>query len=179
MADLGVSGFKQAYFSSRGPTADGRVKPDVSGPGVSVTSARAGTTAGYIAFNGTSMATPFVVGVALLMRDRDPALTPTQIKSAVTSTAIDWARGGDNRTVGSIGPDVDYGAGRLDAYAALAAVGAPLSAPPAVPEHVRFDGTLSGTGAVVDIPLAVTTTAYPVARDAADHGALGRLGRLA
>ena len=56
-------------------------------------------------------------------------------------------------------PDVDYGAGRLDAYAALAAAGAP----PATPAHVRSDGTLAGTGAVADVPLHVTTTAHPIA----------------
>ena len=57
MADMGVNGFKQAYFSSRGKTADGRLKPDVSAPGVSITSAAAGTGNGYTIFSGTSMAT--------------------------------------------------------------------------------------------------------------------------
>jgi serine protease AprX len=162
MADLGVSGFKQAYFSSRGYTADGRIKPDISAPGVTVTSADAGTTNGYVDYSGTSMATPFVVGVSLLMRDANPALTPQQVKDTIMATAVDWGRGGDSKTPGSSGADVDYGAGRLDAYAALQAAGAPLGSPPPVPAHVRYEGTLSGTGAQVDYQLNVTNTQFPI-----------------
>ncbi len=121
MADLGENGFKQAYFSSRGRTLDGRIKPDVSGPGVSINSVDAGTSAGYTLSSGTSMAAPFVAGTALLMLDANPSLSPGTIKSIIMSTAIDWGRGGDNRTAGTTGPDIDYGAGRLDGYAAIQA----------------------------------------------------------
>jgi serine protease AprX len=124
MADLGASGFHQAVFSSRGPTADGRVKPDVSAPGVGVTSAAANSGNGYATFDGTSMATPFVAGLALLMREANPALTPAQVKDAVRSTAVDWGRAG---------ADPDYGAGRLDGYAALKSAGAALTTGPAGP----------------------------------------------
>ena len=163
MADTTARGFSQAYFSSRGPTADGRIKPDVSAPGVAITSAQAGTASGYVAHDGTSMATPFVTGVALLMRDANPSLTAQQVKDAVRATAIDWGRGGDNRTAGSTGPDIDYGAGRLDAYAAIAAAGAPLVAPPAVPARELREGSLSASGAYVDYKLDVADTAFPVA----------------
>ena len=44
MADPGPGGFYLASFSSRGPTADGRIKPDVVAPGYSVTSVAANTT---------------------------------------------------------------------------------------------------------------------------------------
>jgi serine protease AprX len=163
MADTSAGGFRQAPFSSRGPTADGRIKPDVSAPGVDITSAQTGTTAGYVATSGTSMATPFVAGVALLMRDTNPSLTPQQVKSAVTSTALDWARGGNNRTAGTSGADIDYGAGRLDAYAALTAAGAPLAAPPAAPARRFFEGSLASSGASVDYKLDVADTRFPVA----------------
>ena len=53
-------------------------------------------------------------------------LTPAELKDVMERTAIDW---------GTPGRDNDYGSGRLDAYAALRAVGAPLAAPPAVPSH--------------------------------------------
>jgi serine protease AprX len=163
MADMGSNGFYQAYFSSRGKTADGRIKPDVSAPGVNITSAQAGTTNGYVTESGTSMATPFVCGVALLMRDVDPSLTPQQVKSKVMQTAIDWGRGGDSKTAGSSGADIDYGAGRLDAYAALQSAGAPINSPPQVPGHLLREGTLSGTGARVDYPIAVRDTRFPIA----------------
>lgn len=163
MADASAGGFLQASFSSRGPTADGRIKPDVSAPGVDITSAQTGTTTGYVSTSGTSMATPFVAGVALLMRDADPTLTPQQVKTALTSTAIDWGRGGNNRTAGTTGPDIDYGAGRLDAYAALAAAGAPLSAGPAAPARRLFEGSLSASGASADYKLDVADTRFPVA----------------
>jgi serine protease AprX len=163
MADLGENGFYQAFFSSRGPTADGRLKPDVSAPGVNVTSAQAGTTAGYFAENGTSMATPFVAGTALLMLDANPSLTPQQVKDDVKETAIDWARGGDNRTVATSGPDIDYGAGRLDAYLAIKAAGEDLNAPPPVSAHEFREGSLSATGTQFDYPLVVTDTTFPVA----------------
>jgi serine protease AprX len=173
MADSGALGFSQASFSSRGGTVDGRIKPDISAPGVDITSAAANTGTGYAQVSGTSMATPFVAGVALLMRDTDPSLTPQQVRQALTSTAIDWGRGGNNRTAGSSGPDVDYGAGRLDAYAALKASGAPISTPPAAPEHRLYEGSLSGTGAVADYKLNVTDVGFPIAATLIMPGVLG------
>jgi serine protease AprX len=163
MSDLGVNGFALAGFSSRGKTLDGRIKPDVAAPGVAVTSAIAGTTNTYEAWSGTSMATPFVAGVALLMRDADPLLTPDLVKAKLTATAQDWGRGGDNKTAGSTGADIDYGSGRLDAYAALQSAGAPLAAPPAVPVHAMYEGSLSASGAYKDYFLNVTDTQYPIA----------------
>jgi serine protease AprX len=170
MADLGALGFKQADFSSRGPTVDGRIKPDISAPGVAITSAAAGTVNGYVAMNGTSMATPFVTGVALLMKDADSAYTNDDIKDAIRSTAVDWGRGGNNTVAGSTGPDDDYGAGRLDAYGALAraetAAGtdpALLTSPPVEPRHTLRQGSLSGTGQVIEYTIDVADTNYPVA----------------
>ena len=163
IADTSGTGFAQAYFSSRGPTADGRIKPDVSAPGVAITSAAANTTNGYATYSGTSMATPFTAGVALLMLDANATLTPAQVKDAVRTTAIDWGRGGDNKTAGSTGPDIDFGTGRLDAYAALKAAGAALTAGPATPAHKLLEGSLSATGARADYKLEVAQTTFPIA----------------
>ena len=74
VADPSVGGWSIASFSGRGPTLDGRIKPDVTAPGLSILSAQAGTS-GYTTKNGTSMATPFVTGVALLLLDAEPDAT--------------------------------------------------------------------------------------------------------
>ena len=159
-------GFAQAMFSSRGPTMDGRVKPDITAPGVGITSAAAATTTGYNTFSGTSMASPFVAGVALLMLDADPTLTSQRVKDAIVATAVDWGRGGDNRTLGTTGTDIDYGAGRLDAYAALDRVHDPLvtlGTPPAAPVHALLQGTLAGPGDEAEFRLTAPDLGFPIA----------------
>jgi len=57
----------RASFSSVGPTADGRIKPDVSAQGVSVKIAVPGGTNGYTTANGTSFSCPLTAGVAALL----------------------------------------------------------------------------------------------------------------
>ena len=159
MADLGANGFRQAGFSSRGPTADGRIKPDISAPGVDIESPLAGSGTGYTSLNGTSMAAPFLAGVALLMIDANSAFTNDDVKDAVRSTAVDW---------GPAGPDIDYGAGRLDAYAALAAAGASLNSPPSSPEHTFRSAALSGTGEAIEYTVDVASISDPVAATLVD-----------
>ena len=62
-----------ATFSSHGPTGDGRLAPQVVGTGVEVCSTEGnGKGAGYICFQGTSMASPSVAGVAALLMDAIP-----------------------------------------------------------------------------------------------------------
>ena len=98
------------------------------------------------------------------MLDANPSLTPAQVKSIITGTAIDWARGGDNKTAGTTGQDIDYGFGRLDGYAAIeAAKGSDIGTPPDAPVHVLREGTLGGTGQFIDYTFDVTSTAFPIA----------------
>ena len=151
LSDPSAQGFAMSWFSSRGPTADGRAKPDVVAPGYNVV---APTPDGdYVAESGTSVASPFTTGAALLLLDANPALTPAQVKDAIVSSAVDW---------GPPGPDLDSGGGRLDVYAALGRVGAALATPPAVPSHVAWQGTDDTTHdlEVADskAPLALTLT---------------------
>jgi serine protease AprX len=84
-----------ANFSSRGPTSDGRVKPDIVFPGVNTAAAQASGTAlgtvvapGYIQISGTSMATPHATGSVALLLQAKPALTPNQAKWVLMSTAL-------------------------------------------------------------------------------------------
>jgi serine protease AprX len=162
MADMGPLGFFQSFTSSRGKTFDGRVKPDVSAPGYQITSADSGTTAGYVVFSGTSMATPFVAGVALLMRETNPALTPQNVKDKIMQTAEDWGRGANNAPA-TTGPDPEYGAGKLDSYAAIKSAGAPLGSPPPGAVHAFREGTLPAQGAQIDYPITVRDTRFPIA----------------
>jgi len=73
-----------AAFSSRGPTADGRIKPDVTAPGVAVwvvDSTQAGW--GFNRLNGTSFAAPLVAGAAALLRQIHPQLTAVEVRDAL------------------------------------------------------------------------------------------------
>ena len=76
-----------ASFSSAGPTPISlQLKPDVSAPGVDITSSvppREGT---WTSFSGTSMAAPHVAGGAALLRQRHPSWSVAQIKSALVLT---------------------------------------------------------------------------------------------
>ena len=153
-ADVGEMGFNVTSFSSRGPTADNRIKPDIMAPGYNITAPKANSTNQYVTYSGTSMATPFTAGVAALMLDANYSLTPSQLKSQITGTAQDW---------GPAGQDIDYGYGRLQAYEAVKAAGGFTGTGPVVPDHSPFAGTLSGSGVSVNHTINVTSTAYPVA----------------
>jgi hypothetical protein len=96
-----------ASFSGRGPNmADANVlKPDLAAPGVGVIASvtpgytqdqrnqlAAGTLAGtpaWASYDGTSMATPHVTGVSLLLKQAHPTWSPSAIKSALMTTAFD------------------------------------------------------------------------------------------
>lgn len=112
---------KVAYFSSRGPTVDGLVKPDLIAPGVNIVSLRApNSTMGrlskkqkndswYTSLSGTSMATPICSGVVAQMLQHDGSLTPDQVKARLMKTA---------RNLGSLDSNIQ-GAGVIDAGRAV------------------------------------------------------------
>ena len=110
-----------AGFSSRGPVTwesvspwfdhpypPGLIKPTVSAPGVDTISAA--LCSGYVAFNGTSMATPHVSGVIAMMLEASPSLSPDIVKLILTQSVVDIA---------DPGQDVDSGFGRVDAFLAV------------------------------------------------------------
>ncbi len=76
-----------AAFSSRGPTADGRIKPDVLAPGVGIYGANGNTNTAFRYASGTSMATPLTAGVGALFLSLRPSLTPMEILEALRMTA--------------------------------------------------------------------------------------------
>ncbi len=81
---------------------------DVAAPGSAILSTVRGSS--YQAWNGTSMASPVVAGVAGLLMAQGPCRSPRQIEQVLEDTAVD---------LGSRGWDRIYGAGRIDAAAAL------------------------------------------------------------
>ncbi|MGM0608337.1 MAG: S8 family peptidase [Candidatus Muiribacteriota bacterium] len=103
----------KASFSSIGPATwddEDYIKPDVMAPGVSVISYYNDKLAGV---DGTSMASPNTTGVIALLLEANPNLSIEEIKRVLKETALD---------LGSDGVNNQYGHGRIDAYAAVAAV---------------------------------------------------------
>ena len=96
-----------AGFSSRGPSFDGRLKPEVCARGVA-TAAAHGNGLSYYAANGTSLSTPLVAGAAAVLLSARPTWTPMMVREALMKTASQ-----------SNTPDNDYGFGIIDIWEAM------------------------------------------------------------
>jgi len=111
-----------SVFSSLGPTRDGRIKPDLAAPGEAIISALSKDYPAddpHVAFGGhyqeqqgTSQASPHVAGVVALMLQRNPFLTGEDARKILQQSAV---------PAGGAVPNNTFGAGRLDALAALLA----------------------------------------------------------
>ena len=108
-----VAPYNDYPYSAGSSSAIGLIRPDVCAPGVNVKSLDYNTTNGYCLKSGTSMATPCVAGTIALMLSKDPELTPEQIDEILERTAVPLAAHKNN----------DFGSGRIDALAAVNAVG--------------------------------------------------------
>jgi hypothetical protein len=97
-----------SYASSRGPTSDGRIKPEIVAGGVGITSTIPFNL--YDTYNGTSMACPTVTGILALITERYKQLhggsypDGALLKALVTNNAVD---------LGNPGPDFTFGFGMI------------------------------------------------------------------
>lgn len=131
----------RAAFSSTGPTADGRIKPDVMALGVSVPIISTTNSTGYGNGDGTSFAAPIVAGLAATLLEARPSWTAVQVIRALRETSSGWLQ-----------PDTLYGYGVPNGGAALrwpesvAEVPPPVSFPEialAGPNPFRVGGPLA------------------------------------
>ena len=99
--NLGNNYASARYIDNDGPNADNTTRNDGNGP------------ADYYIMQGTSMACPMAAGIAALILEKNPSLTPAQVKQAIENTAIDE---------GAVGFDTTYGWGLIDALAAVGSV---------------------------------------------------------
>ncbi|NIU99856.1 MAG: S8 family serine peptidase [Phycisphaerae bacterium] len=117
---------QMAFFSSRGPTRDGRISPNIAAPGEFIFSCLSSHLTpgigfqienvlqggGYHGFQGTSMATPHVTGTIALMLQANPNLTYALVRQFLQET------GRTDSFTGSV-PNNRFGAGRIDALTAV------------------------------------------------------------
>ena len=129
-----LAGGTIASFSSKGPTIDGRIKPDISAPGVNVTSSISSFTSQsyttqdivttvpfngrnyvFLKFSGTSMSGPMVTGIVALILQANPTLSAQQIKDILKQTAREDIRTGTLPDTGS----TQWGFGKVTANRAI------------------------------------------------------------
>ena len=118
-----------ATYSNIGPSADGRLKPDITAPGSGIVSTSPDGALPYRTLSGTSMATPQVAGSVALLWSTNPSLIGDYDRTYQILTASASPISGDNRFDDQVtyslchatsSPNNIYGYGRLDTYAAVA-----------------------------------------------------------
>ncbi|MGB3947445.1 MAG: S8/S53 family peptidase [Bacteroidia bacterium] len=138
-----VQNGKLAPFSSKGPMIDGRIKPDIAAPGITIASAMSsyateytptgydsssvisvitgyqhpvtGNDYYYTEFLGTSASSPAAAGIVALLLQANPNLTPDNIHEIIRTTAIEDAHTGNLPDAGNN----NWGHGKINAYGAI------------------------------------------------------------
>jgi type VII secretion-associated serine protease mycosin len=130
---------------------------DVAAPGTSILSTLPASLGSYNYYSGTSMASPHVAAVAALLKAYATGLGPDEVQQALEKSAVD---------LGAPGKDVDFGSGRIDAAAALAAVAPVSSAPTTAPtsQAPTATPTVQPSPTATATPSPTKTTPPPPAR---------------
>lgn len=87
-----------AGFSSRGPSADGRIKPDVSAQGADVV--MSSSSGAIMTGNGTSFSCPLISGAAACLWQANPGLNAMQIRDAIIQSADQYLNPDNNKGYG-------------------------------------------------------------------------------
>ncbi len=117
----------RSSFSSYGPTYDGRIKPDLMAMGSGVTVASPYSPDQYQTGSGTSYSCPMAAGLAALLLEVDPTLTPWEIYQALKETAHQAAN-----------PDTVFGWGIINILEAVNWVLSPVPEPGSMPMPMGF-----------------------------------------
>jgi hypothetical protein len=142
---LNPDGVTIASFSSRGPTLDGRIKPEVVAKGVNQFSTYPSNN--YASIAGTSMSTPVITGIAGLLTQQYRKTFTTTPSAALLKTLI--IAGADD--LGNAGPDYTFGFGLADAKASADLI----IADNATGSRIRTGAI--GNGQDIDIPITITS----------------------
>ena len=135
-----------ATFSSRGPTTDGRIKPEIVAKGTNQFSTFPNNS--YGSLQGTSMSTPVVTGIAGLLTEQYRRTFGKTPSAAILKTLL--IAGTDD--LGNAGPDYTFGFGLADAKASVDLIVADSG----TGSRIRT-GTISN-GQDVDIPITLSST---------------------
>ena len=104
---------EMSSFSNYGPTDDGRIKPDISAKGIGVSSCTSSGNASYDTYQGTSMATPAITGMVLMLQKYYNDLNPSNFMRASTVRGLICHSA---REAGlNPGPDYEFGWGLANA----------------------------------------------------------------
>jgi len=148
----GVGSVVLAYFSSMGPTDDGRVKPDLVGNGIDVATTDADHDADYRLISGTSFSAPSVAGSLNLLRQlyhitysEDYPMLASTLKAVAIHTADE---------AGNVGPDYSFGWGLMNTQTASELIGADA----ATDSHPHIKEVFMPSGGTITFPVTTDGT---------------------
>lgn len=139
---------KLASYSSQGPTDDGRIKPDISGPSNN-RSWSYGADGRPGRFTGTSAACPHVSGFAALLHQRFPSAGPDALRAKIIEHA---------RAMGGGRPNSRFGYGHIDGSRVPAPTARPNPPPPRAADRTgevaldAIEAILDGSGSRTEVP---------------------------